>query len=105
MSADAYEVTPEELRAHGSHLDGLVDRLHTAASAAKTVSMADDAYGLLCAFLPPIINPMEQKAREALDAAAEGVSTNADAIRSAATSYDNEENTNKAPFAAAEGRV
>lgn len=83
----SYEVVPEDLIAHASHLDGITDRLNTAVSAAKTVSMDDSAYGLLCAFLPPIVNPMEDKGIEALDAAVEGVSITAGNVRTAAESY------------------
>jgi hypothetical protein len=94
----SYEVVPEELRAHSSHLDGLMDRLRDTISAANTVSMADDAYGLLCAFMPPIINPMEQKGMEALEAAAEGVKTTADNVRATATQYQESDETNSQPF-------
>jgi len=97
----SYEVAPEELRAHGSHLDGLVDRLNTAVDAAKTVVMDDSAYGLLCSFLPPIVNATTQdKATETLGAAVEGVSTIADNVRTAATSYEDQDETNAEPFQA-----
>ena len=49
--------------------------------------MSDSAYGLICQFVPPFVNPMEQKAMEAIEAAAEGVRTAAGNIRSTATSY------------------
>jgi len=94
----SYEVVPDELRSHASHLDGLLDRLSTAVSAANTVSMADDAYGLLCSFLPPIINPMEEKGIEALQAAVEGVGTTAENVRTTATQYQESDETNSQPF-------
>ena len=93
-----YEVTPEDLVAHASHLDGLMDRLSDAVSAANTVSMDDGAYGLLCSFLPPIINPMEEKGIEALKAAAEGISTTAGNVKSTATQYQESDETNSQPF-------
>ncbi|MGC7101591.1 type VII secretion target [Amycolatopsis lurida] len=83
----SYEVEPEDLIAHASHLDGVTDRLNTALDAAKTVSMDDSAYGLLCSFLPPIVNPMEEKGMEAIGAAVEGVETTAGNVRKAAESY------------------
>ncbi|MBB5154383.1 type VII secretion target [Saccharopolyspora phatthalungensis] len=82
-----FEVHVEELTAHASHLDGLTDRLATAVSAAETVSMSDEAYGLLCSFLPPIVNPMEEEGMNALRAAQEGVSTTADNVRKTAEQY------------------
>ncbi|NKQ51275.1 ESX-1 secretion-associated protein [Amycolatopsis sp. K13G38] len=97
----SFEVVPDELRAHGSHLDGLVDRLHTAVDAAKTVTLDDEAYGLLCGFLPPIVNATTQDdATDTLNAAVEGVSTIADNVRTAATSYDDQDQTNAQPFQA-----
>ncbi|MEV0678672.1 type VII secretion target [Actinosynnema sp. NPDC050436] len=91
MSAGGYSAVPEALRAHGSHLDGLVDRLATAADAARIAGMSGDSYGLLCAFMPLIVNPMEEKAVGALDAAAEGVSDISASIRDTATAYDDQE--------------
>ncbi|MEU4805573.1 type VII secretion target [Actinosynnema sp. NPDC023587] len=91
MPAGGYSAVPEALRAHGSHLDGLSDRLGTAADAARMAGMSGDSYGLLCAFLPLIVNPMEEKAAEALNAAAEGVSDIASSIRDTASAYDEQE--------------
>lgn len=89
-----YEVAAEELRAHASHLDGLTDRLHTALSAAQTVSMSNHAYGLLCSFLPPVIDPMEQKGIEALRSAGDGVRTTADNLRTTANDYQDNDQSN-----------
>ncbi|MCI2415796.1 ESX-1 secretion-associated protein [Saccharopolyspora sp. K220] len=94
----SYEVAAEDLTAHASHLDGLVDRVNTAISAAQTVSMSDDAYGLLCSFLPPIINPMEQDGMDALKAAEEGLSTTADNVRTTAKEYQDTDEANSELF-------
>lgn len=82
-----FEVVAEELTAHASHLEALTDRVDTAISAAETVSMSDEAYGLLCSFLPPIINPMEQEGINALKATKEGISTTADNVRQTSKAY------------------
>src|SRR5256885_7972386 len=94
----SYEVQPDDLTAHASHLDGVGDRLNTALDAAKIASMDDDAYGLLCAFLPPIINPMEEKGVEAIQAAIEGVQNTAGNVRTAADSYREAEKSNSEPL-------
>jgi hypothetical protein len=95
----AYEVVPDELRTHAKHLDALTDRLHTAVDAAKTVVMDDSAYGLLCAFLPPIINKTTQDdATEALDSAVEGMTSTADNVKTAAQSYEDTDTANAEPF-------
>jgi hypothetical protein len=46
MSGDGFEVSQDDLAAHASHVEALVDRLATAVSAAD-MAMSDDAYGLL----------------------------------------------------------
>ena len=97
MTAAGFEVEPDELVAHASHVESLVDRLSTASSAADT-AMSDHAYGLLCAFLPPIIRPTGEKAKEALDASSEGVRGLADNVKTAAQSYRDGEEGNAQPF-------
>ncbi|MDQ0383104.1 type VII secretion target [Amycolatopsis thermophila] len=95
----SYEVNPGELRTHASHLDGLTDRLGTVVDAANTVVMDDSAYGLLCAFLPPIVNATTQgDAVDALKAAVEGMRTTAGNVRTAATGYEEQDRTNAEPF-------
>ncbi|TVT26314.1 ESX-1 secretion-associated protein [Amycolatopsis rhizosphaerae] len=97
----SFTVVPDELRAHASHLDGLVDRLDTAVAAANQVAMDDKAYGVLCAFLPPIVRAVTQNdATDALKAAVDGMKTTADNVRTAAGSYDEQDQTNAAPFEA-----
>ncbi|SDX55877.1 Excreted virulence factor EspC, type VII ESX diderm [Amycolatopsis xylanica] len=93
-----FEVVADDLVAHASHLDGLSDRLKTVVSAATTASMDDGAFGLLCAFMPLIVNPMEDKAHEALSASVEGVHTIGDNIRAAAKAYGDGDDTQSAPF-------
>lgn len=97
----SFEVVSDELRTHAKHLDGLADRLNTAVQAARTVMMDDQAYGLLCAFLPPIIDSaMQQQAADMLDSAVEGMNATGENIRTAASSYDEQEDTNAQPFLA-----
>lgn len=82
-----FQVEAENLTAHASHLEALTDRVDTAIAAAQEVSMSDDAYGLLCSFLPPIINPMEQQGLDALKSAKEGITTTAENVRQTAKEY------------------
>jgi excreted virulence factor EspC (type VII ESX diderm) len=97
----SFQVVSDELRAHASHLDGLTDRLNTAVSAAGQVTMDTEAYGVLCAFLPPIINAVtEQHATDTLHAAVQGMTDTANNVRTAASSYDDAEQSNAAPWKA-----
>ncbi len=97
MTGGGFEVEADDLVAHASHLDGLVDRLQTAVQAADS-AMSDHAYGLLCAFLPPIIRPTGEEAKDSLTAGVEGVRTLADNVRTAAKSYREDEESNAQPF-------
>ncbi|MFF1612570.1 type VII secretion target [Amycolatopsis sp. NPDC058278] len=97
MTAPGFEVEPDDLVAHASHVESLVDRLNTASSAADT-AMSDHAYGLLCAFLPPIIRPTGEQAKDALTASVEGVRGLADNVTAAAKSYREGEEGNAQPF-------
>jgi Excreted virulence factor EspC, type VII ESX diderm len=83
-----FDVLPGELRSHAGHVDGLADRLGEALYAARQVSMADDAYGVICQFLPSAINQLEQQANEALSAGQKGVSEIATNIRHTADEYE-----------------
>lgn len=93
----SYEVEPDDLVAHASHLDGLVDRLDSVQQAAD-YAMSDDAYGLLCSFLPPIISPTGEKAKEAIVASSEGVQTISDNVRKASDGYREAEHASKDPL-------
>jgi len=93
----SFGVEPDDLAAHASHLDGLVDRLKTATSAAQT-AMSGEAYGLICAFLPPIINPAGEQAKDTIDAAVQGVQQTADNVRETAEIYRDNDAASAATF-------
>jgi hypothetical protein len=97
MTAGGFEVDSDDLVAHASHVDSLVDRLNTAVSASDS-AMSDHAYGLLCAFLPPIIRPTGEQAQDTLKASIEGVKGLSDNVRTAAQSYRDGEEGNMQPF-------
>lgn len=97
MTSGGFDVEPDELTAHASHLDGLVDRLNNAVQAAD-YALSDEAYGLLCAFLPPIVNPTGQQAKDAVSAAAEGMQTTADNVRTTAQAYVDGDKEEAQPF-------
>jgi hypothetical protein len=97
-SSVSFEVLPEELAAHAGHVGGLSDRLNTALDAANAVSMGDGAYGVLCSFLPPIINPVTTSGTDAIGAAVEGMGVTSDEIRGAVSSYEASDEANARPF-------
>jgi uncharacterized protein YukE len=93
-----FNVVSDELTAHASHLGGFGDRLGTALSAAQTAAMSEGCYGLLCSFVPPVINPMEEQAVELLKSAQAAMDTTADNVRTAGSSYEEQDDTATQPF-------
>jgi hypothetical protein len=94
----SYEVVTDDLRAHVSHLEGLMDRVQTATQAAQSVSMDEQAYGLICAFLPAIINPMAEKGAQAMTSASNALGTTADNVNKAIAAYEDREQATAQPF-------
>ncbi|MFJ6676400.1 type VII secretion target [Actinosynnema sp. NPDC091369] len=93
-----YDVLPTELRAHASKLDALAERLGQAVHAARTVSMADGAYGQLCQFLPTVMRGIEEQASAALDAGTKGVADIATNVRYTADEYEQREDDHAVVF-------
>ncbi|MBW4720840.1 type VII secretion target [Saccharothrix obliqua] len=86
-----YEALPGDLRAHAAKLNALADRLGEAVRAARAVSMADDAYGQLCQFLPALMRDLEDLASDALTAGAKGMADTATKVRNTADEYERRE--------------
>ncbi|MEU0535720.1 type VII secretion target [Amycolatopsis tolypomycina] len=93
-----FGVAADELTVHAGHLDGIERRLAAVAEAAASAAMSGNAYGLLCSFLPPCVNPVEDKGKAALAATVEAVRTTAVNVRTAAGSYRQREDASTQPF-------
>ncbi|WP_410657538.1 type VII secretion target [Amycolatopsis sp. lyj-112] len=89
-----FQVVPGEISTHAQHVDGIADRLGTALAAAKTAAMSDEAYGLICAFVPPFINPAEEKTVDSITAAIDAVRATAANLRTAEQSYTEQDTAN-----------
>ncbi len=85
--SDHFEVDTEALREHAKTVDGFVDRLQQAVGAARQVSVPETAFGQICQFLPPMLNPVEERGVQALQAGSEGMDTTAANLRSSADRY------------------
>ncbi|MEU5259470.1 type VII secretion target [Amycolatopsis sp. NPDC021455] len=93
-----FGVAADELTVHAGHLDALDSRIAVVAATVAASSMPGSAYGLLCAFLPPVVNPVEDKGKDALAATAEAVRTTAANLRTAAGNYRQREDASAQPF-------
>jgi len=76
------------LRTHAARVDATADGIAEAVSAARSLNLADGAFGLLCAFMVPPIGMVAQVATTALDSAQNWVDTSASQVRAAATDFD-----------------
>ena len=96
--AGGYEVITDALVAHATSLGRVHDQLATALDAAQQVSMPRDAYGVICQFFPPMIDPIEQSGVDALSSSVESVNDTITAVTDTARDYDAVETTNAGSF-------
>lgn len=93
-----FAVLPTELRSHAGGVDGLAQRIGEAMVAARQVSMDDAAYGVICQFLPPLLEEIEQQAADALGAGQTGVSELAIRLRHTADEYERRDDDSAVRF-------
>lgn len=86
--SDRLEVDVDELRAHASNLMSIHERFAAVKSASDTIAQADDAYGQLCQFLPPVLEGRHQAQDECVDALAENIELLAEAVNDCAETYE-----------------
>ncbi|BBH66680.1 hypothetical protein ACTI_33650 [Actinoplanes sp. OR16] len=79
--------TPDELRRHAAHLDGVADELSRARSAGHDTGMTADAYGHLCVIVPILLEKVRSPLVDAIDAAARSIDQSADSVRGAADTF------------------
>lgn len=86
--SEAFEVETEVLRRHAQRLAAVTDSVGLAAGAARHVNLNDGAFGLLCAFLPPVLNGAETATGDATDAAQETVDAASEGVVAMAQDYE-----------------
>jgi hypothetical protein len=96
--AGGYEVITDALVAHATSLGRIQDQLNVALDAAQQVSMPRDAYGVICQFFPPMIDPIEQSGVNALSAGVTSVGDTITAVGNTARDYDAVEAANAGSF-------
>ncbi len=89
MSSPDIKVDTNEVRQHARRIDAHADGVMEAHSAAKQVSMDDNAYGVICSFLPKYwINDLENSASQGIGAGTELLTGSAQALRVLADNLD-----------------
>ena len=97
-SVSGFEVEPGMLQEHANHIDDIVDEFSSAADAMKAVSGADNAYGVLCEWMTPILAERSAEQSRILDKLANNLREIADAVREAAREYDASDEDSKLMF-------
>jgi hypothetical protein len=95
---EQFGVTPEALAAHGRRLEAVRSALGQALDAARTVSLPGDAYGVICQFFPPLIDPVEASGMDTLSAGVDAVARAIDGVVTTAAEYQRVEDGNRESF-------
>ena len=72
---------------------------------AANQAMPDDPYGVICQFLPPLFNELEQAAGEALKASQGGLEAISKNLRASADSYESQDDAMGLTFRGIEGEM
>lgn len=99
-----FVVVTDELRTHAGKVDGYAATMGQAEQAAD-YAMGDGTYGIICQFLPPLFNDVEQAGKEALVASQDGLTAIAQNLRATADSYDNRDRAAGDGFRGIEGHL
>ena len=86
-TVDPLTVTPAQLVAHADLLFHLSSDVATARSAGQQIRMDAGAYGKICVAIPIAMNALQDKAIDAIDAAAHGLYDGGVRLRQAAGNY------------------
>jgi hypothetical protein len=85
--SDRIDVVTEDLVTHASHIDALRERFGAVLSAMDSVEQDDEAYGIICQFLPPILAGRQDEQKELVEMAQENLELLAQALRDTAEAY------------------
>ncbi|MCP2320868.1 Excreted virulence factor EspC, type VII ESX diderm [Nocardia amikacinitolerans] len=101
--AESLNVDPERIRTHASNVEKLAAPLGQALDAAKAVSAPTEAFGKICAFLPPLfVDSVESDGIAALEAAVTAVGEDAGKLRTVAEGYESTDSSNASKLKAVE---
>jgi hypothetical protein len=84
---DHIDVEPEALITHAAHIDSLRERFGAILSAMDSVEQENEAYGIICQFLPPVLAARQEDQKEFTTMAQENLELLAQALRDTADAY------------------
>lgn len=96
--SDGFEVDIEALRAHATAMMAIHDRFAAIKAASGSIFQADDAYGELCQFLPPVLEERHRDQDEGVGMLAENIALLAAGIMKNADAYERTEESTAGGF-------
>ncbi|GAA2274002.1 hypothetical protein GCM10009853_029840 [Glycomyces scopariae] len=83
-----FQVDPEEMRGHAADLLRVHERFAAVKDASAHITRADEAYGKLCSFLPPVLEGRHTEQDAAVGELAENIELLAQALKETADQYE-----------------
>ncbi|MQY20697.1 hypothetical protein NRB20_38050 [Nocardia sp. RB20] len=97
MSSKQINAEPDKIRTHAKNVLSVADSVNEALNAAQTASMPTEAFGKICAFLPPLfVNTVEEDGTSAIKSAGESLDEDATSLNKAAESLQSQDTSNAA---------
>lgn len=82
-----FAVDVDTLARHAQRIAPVCDQIGLAGDAVRQVNLHDGAFGLLCAFLPVVVDVMVGRTDDVIVAAGETASSMADTVKAMAAEY------------------
>ena len=102
--SESLNIDPSLVRTHAANVEKLAEPLGQALDAAQAVSAPTDAFGKICAFLPPLfVDSVETDGIAAIQAAVDAVGEDGSKLRTIADSFTTVDDSNASQVKAAEG--
>lgn len=87
VSRDAVVAVPEQMQQHARTVAGLADRVSQAWHATATVALDVGAYGQMCALLPKVLSPLQERITQVTRIVAEAIYHTGTTLTTAANAY------------------
>ncbi|MFI7546707.1 type VII secretion target [Actinoplanes sp. NPDC049599] len=85
---DGFSADPAQLRRHAAHLEAVRARFGAVRSASAAIAGDGSAYGLLCGWLPAVLEGRHQRQDSLLSYVEENLTLAAEALTEVADAYD-----------------
>ncbi|AGZ46446.1 type VII secretion target [Actinoplanes friuliensis] len=90
--ADGFQVDAAQIRRHIAGLEAVRSRFGAVKSASAAISQDDGAYGLLCSWLPAVLEGRHRRQDELLAYVEENLTLAADSLTAVAGDYEDTDN-------------